>query len=359
MRFVFSVALVFLTACKYDTPNRSNLFLEIFLYSAPWMAVATGTNCTGWTSVDAKTWQSFQFPGCTTGTIASVAFGADKFVAVGSTDGTTCATWTGTGVYALEWTRNTCGPATLRMTAVAFGSGSAGQEFVAAGMPSSATTFAAISSQDGITWSDATITDAGGAGAPVQSIVFWPTGQQFVESQQTNQNTQRRSIGAGTTWIAGNATGVTPPKLLTGPTSSNGTMRLYNWGNSPSVVQYDDAGYASGYTNLSPNVFSAAIPVVNDGVHGEGKRTVFVRDNCGVTYLTSASGADTSGAYTMSGCTTSNIKAVGYIEPYFIAGSDDGSFYYSVSGLPSEWTRATSSGSTSVTQKIAGRPGVL
>ncbi|MCE9599599.1 MAG: hypothetical protein K8S54_16695 [Spirochaetia bacterium] len=358
MRLLTAILLLVAATCKYKTPDRSNILLESFLFGAPWMAVATGTNCTGWVSTDAKNWKRFQFPGCTTGTITGIVYGESKFVAVGTTNGSTCSVWTGTGIQTLEWTQRSCGPTNLGMTAIAFGSGSAGSEFVAGGITATGTTFAAISSPDGISWSDATITDSS-TGGQVMSIVYWPTAQQFVESTDSVQSTRRRSIGGGTNWMIGSATGVNPPRLVAGPTAANGIMRIYNWGNSPSVVQYADDAYVSGETNLSPNIFSAGTPVANAAIHGEGKRTVFVRDSCGVTYLTSISGADTSGSYTMSNCTTANIKSIGYIEPYYIAGSDDGSFYYSVTGLPSDWARASSSSSSETTQKIAGRPGIL
>ncbi len=322
-------------------------------FAAPWMAVATGTDCTGWYSVDRRSWQAFTFPGCTSGTISSVAYGAGVFVAVGSTDGTTCGIWRGTGMFAPQFQLQSCGPTSVRMSAVAFGSGPLGSEFVAAGVPTGAN-FNAVSSTDGITWTDALIAE-GGAGGAVVSVVYVDSAQVFVESSGVPQNTRRRSIGGGTTWTDGDNMGVTNPKLATGPLVSS-ARRVLGFGNSPSVVQYSDDAFVTGSTNYSPNIFGTGTPVANDMAYGEGKRFVFVRDSCGATVSTSDSGADNSGSYTMTACTSSNLKAVAYVEPYFVAGADDGYFYYSTSGLPAEWIRST--GSTAATvQRIAGRPG--
>lgn len=343
-----------LCCCRYsDRPDTT--WLSSLAFAAPWMMIATGTNCTGWYSVNGRTWQSFLFPGCTTGTISSIAYGAGAFVAVGSTNGTACGIWTSTGRYTPQWTLQSCGPTSARMSAVAFGSGFAGNEFVAAGVATGAN-FQSVSSMDaGVTWVDATITEAG-SGAAVGSLVYWPTGQLFIESSGTPQNTRRRFIGGGTTWIDGDNLGVLNPKIATGPTLANGSVRVYDAGNSPTVIQYGDDAFVGAPTNLSPNVFGSALPIVNDMIYGEGKRMVFVRDTCGVTFTSSSSAGDASGSYTMSNC-VSNLKAVGYLDPFFIAGTDDGSFYYSVSGLPSEWLRASSASSTSVVQRMAGRWG--
>lgn len=328
--------------------------LAALTFAPPWMGVAVGTGCQGWYSVNQRDWRAFTFPGCTTGTISGIAYGAGRFVAVGSTNGTTCGIWTGAGVFAPQWEQQSCGPASVRMSAVAFGSGLAGSEFVAAGVPSGAN-FNAVSSLDGITWSDALITEAGAGGAVI-SLVFWDTAGLFVESSGTPQNTRRRSIGGGTNWLDGDNMGVTNPRLAAGPVV-NGNRRILGVGNSPSVVQYSDDAFTSGAVNYSPNIFGAALPVANDLAYGEGKRFVFVRDSCGVTVSASDSGADTSGLYTMSACATSNLKAVAYVEPFFVAGADDGFFYYSSSGLPQEWTRAAVSTAGTV-QRIAGRPGL-
>ena len=328
--------------------------LGMLAFASPWMAVATGTNCMGWYSIDRRTWQPFAFPGCTSGTISSIAYGGGTFVAVGSTDGTTCGIWTSTGVYTPAFQQRSCGPTTVRMSAVGFGSGTAGSEFVAAGVPSGAN-FNAVSSTDGgITWTDALISEAGSAGAVV-SVVYSDTAQLFIESSGTPQNTRTRAIAGGTNWADGDNMGVTNPKLAPGPLV-NGSRRFLGFGNSPSVVQYSDDAFATSPTNYSPNIFSTGAPVANDMAYGEGQRFVFVRDSCGVTTSATDSGADASGAYTMTACSVSNLKAAAYIAPYFVAAGDDGFFYYSTTGLRTEWTRSavTTAGTP---QKIAGRPG--
>ncbi len=328
--------------------------LAYLAFASPWTAVAVGANCTGWVSYNQKTWQAFAFPGCTTGTISSVTYGNGKFVAVGSTNGTTCGIWTSSSIHALQWQQQSCGPTTARMSAVAFGSGLAGSEFVAAGVPTGAN-FQAVSSSDGITWSDATISEGGAAGAVI-SLVFWDTNGLFVESSGTPQNTRRRSIGGGTNWVDGDNTGVTNPKLVTGPLVS-GNRRILDIGNSPSVVQYSDDAYASSPTNYNQNIFGTALPTANDAVYGDDRRMVFVRDTCGVTYSTSSGGADTSGSYTMGACQASNLKAVGYIAPYFVAAGDDGFFYYSLTGFPAEWSRSSIS-TAGIPSRVAGHPGI-
>lgn len=275
-------------------------------------------------------------------------------MAVGSTDGTTCGIWTSNGLYTPAFQQRSCGPTNVRMSAVGFGSGIAGSEFVAAGVPSGAN-FNAVSSIDGgATWNDALISEAGSAGAVI-SVVFSDTAQLFIESSGTPQNTRTRSIGGGTNWTDGDSTGVTNPKLAPGPLVS-GNRRFLGFGNSPSVVQYSDTAFATSPTNYSPNIFSTGAPVANDMAYGDGKRFVFVRDSCGVTTSATDSGADASGAYTMTACTGSNLKAVAYVAPYFVAAGDNGTFYYSSSGLPSDWVQSTAS-TAGTPQQITGRPG--
>jgi len=325
----------------------------LLLFSAPPMVIATGTSCQGWYSTNFTAWTSFLFPGCTAGTISGVAYGNGTFVAVGSTTGSDCGVWTSTAAYKPDWQMRSCGTIALPMTAVAFGSGSAGSEFVAAGSLSGVN-FAGMSSPDGITWSDASL--PGATSGSVSSVIFSSTAQKFLASHGSPQMTRGRIIGGGTSWSNLNATGVLSPRIALGPLIS-GNIRIVNYGNSPTVVQYSDDNFATGTNNYSPNVFGTLGTNVNDHVYGDGKRMVFVRNSCGVTYSTSDSGADTSGNYTMSACGTSNLSAVGYLDPYFIAGSDDGSFYISRTGFPTDWIKATSSASTSTTQHIAGRPG--
>lgn len=357
-RLVCVGAATALLSCGYEDKcsglDLHCAWLPVLGFAAPHMAVAAGANCRGWFSNRVGVWQSFQFPGCTTGSINAVTYGGGKFVAVGSTNGANCSIWTSGEAYTLSWTQQSCGPATFPLTSVAFGSSPGSSEFVAAGTASGAT-FQAVSSLDGVTWNDATISEAG-AGGTVLSVVFWETGSMFVESTGTPQNTRRRSVGGGTNWVDGDNMGVSNPRLAAGPTVS-GNRRILGFGNSPSVVQYSDDAYTTAAINYSPNVFGTALPVVNSMVYGEGKVFVFVRDSCGVTVSASAGGADNSGNYTMTTCTDSNLKSVAYIDPYFIAGSDNGYFYYSTTGTFDSWSRSPAT-ATGTVLSIAGRPGI-
>lgn len=333
----------FASACIEPPGDRidraDNLLTGLVLYQPRALFVAGGSACTLWTSADGRSWtaRQDQLPGCSSGVVNGLAHLNGRFVAVGARSVGVCGIWS--SVNGVDWTEAAC-PAdvTGSLTAIAAGGG----EFVAVGSAQAASNFQSAFSRDGATWISLTYPEPASTGI-IDSVTYSSAGDRFMLFQSTPQGVRRRQPGG--VWDARSATtGLDASLIVYGPLVS-GVQRVMIAGNSAGNAncQFSDDNGVTSFNTCTTGAFGGSSGVPRAATFGAGKRYVMVRDICEVSTSTLGAAADPA-PYAMTACSLQNLLSVAYLNDRFFAGGSLGGIYFSASGLPAEWSQATSSG---------------
>lgn len=346
MRLVLLLSLLLAAGAACAPRNDCHDFdlscdpLTPLLYQFPINFVASGDQCAVWSSVDGVSWSLSTLPDCivAAGGARAVAYGAGQWIAVGTNNGVDCAIWRSQDRSELSWSRVSC-PASFFLSSIAFSTGGPTAEFSAGGQGNGGNIMA-VSSEDGLQWINRTYADVG-AGAFVRGTVYQRSQNAFYHATPNTQGVRRRPV-LGTWSGTLQATGVVPGGLALGKALPSGSRRTVIIHSGAASAQYNDDDWATTPNTLTPNLFGGVGAGINGLAYGNG-RFVFVRNGCGVTYSDDGLAADASGVYTMPStvCSAVNLGSVAFAPSRFVIGGEAGKFYYSLSGLPSDWRQAT------------------
>ncbi|MBM9577831.1 hypothetical protein JWG45_11810 [Leptospira sp. 201903070] len=331
--------------------------------------VAVGSNCSSWTSGDGTTWKysATRFPGCTNGSVYSVAYGNGTWVAVGTLTGTTgCGIWSSQD--GETWTQSSCGAGMITISGtptsvirnlytVTFGGG----RFFAAGDHIAAQTgvgFFGQISNDGKSWQFLAIPDGSTyIGTDYFSFSTYSAANSeiyFSGFHSVNSELAQFSLPSLTNSDVSIST----------PSSKNGVLALksgkvFVFGGNTDVNP--TASFAKiGNTVLtvaSSGTFNTAVPgFINSAVEGKDKIVVF-GNQCALDYYdltlqvwhpaASPNMSQCSGLDWMSSTYNSTLDL--FVSGGSVSTNIPTAFGFSKTGLPSDWTV--------VTQGDAGSPG--